>query len=125
MAAATDGDEQLVGAGETYGLHHVRCAATARDECRATVEGSVPDPARAIVPALAREQQLTAQARTQIHDIGARQNRLLAVAANDRQFSGHLRSSRQHPLNGTALSEARASAEVQNCRLFIIRFPRA
>ena len=62
VAAATDGDVEVLAAGEVDRQHDVADAGAADDDSGAGVVGAVPDRARVVVVRVARTDELTAQA---------------------------------------------------------------
>ena len=87
VAAAADGHQKLIVAGEVHRGNHVLGACYAGDQSRSPIDLAIPDFAELVVPLLARQDNRTSQVLPQSVDRGHGESLGGSIGADDAQFS--------------------------------------
>src|SRR5207253_2944237 len=95
--------EEAPGAAEAHRAPHVRRTRAAHDERGMAIERRVPEPAGARVVGMGDSDELTAQPRTQVLDVGGLESQLPAIEPDGGQRPGAVHSRSARPPSVTRL----------------------
>jgi hypothetical protein len=88
VTPAANRGEQPVSGGEAYRAGDIGGSEAAHDERRVAIEGGIPQTPRGIVAGLFRRDELAAQPRAQVLDVGGLQRELASIEADGANVAG-------------------------------------